>query len=70
MSPETITFLKNLPPSEKATVLEYIALDLSEEIDDQLVAELDRRMAEYEKDPSLTKTWDEVRTQIFSKYGF
>lgn len=41
-----------------------IADDTTPEIDDRLRAELDRRIAAHEADPTNVLTWDEIRRRI------
>ena len=65
MNIETINFIKNLAPPEKAEVMEYIAVNFSEEIDAELLSELDRRSAYLEANPSSALSWDQVKTMIF-----
>lgn len=34
------------------------------ELSDEQKAEIDRRLAEYEKDPSIARPWEEVRERL------
>jgi putative addiction module component (TIGR02574 family) len=45
-------------------LLETLPAELSEMRDDEFEAELERRNAEYEKDPSLGVPWAEVKRQL------
>ncbi len=37
-------------------------------ISDELYAELERRMAEHEKDPSTALDWEDVRKELWARY--
>ena len=71
MAPEVMEALLKLPSSERAD----LALALWESLDEadrdasfdptpELVAELDRRMAEHDADPSTAIPWEEVRKKL------
>lgn len=71
MAPEVMEALLKLPSNERAD----LALALWESLDEtdrvgsfdltpELVAELDRRFAEHEADPSTAVPWEEVRKKL------
>ena len=69
MIAETIPQLEDLSPSQKlllASELWESALSSGVEISatDTLLAELDRRDAEFQRDPSLVTTWEEAEARI------
>jgi putative addiction module component (TIGR02574 family) len=37
-------------------------------LSEEQMAELDRRLAEHEKDPSRASPWEEVRARLWSRY--
>jgi putative addiction module component (TIGR02574 family) len=73
MAPEVMEALLKLPSNERAELA--LALweslgdadrDASFELTPELVAELDRRFAEHEADPSTSIPWEEVRKKLAS----
>jgi putative addiction module component (TIGR02574 family) len=66
---------ESLTPSEKRKLLNRVQVDLirSEPPVKLLpwhIEELERRAAEYEKNPDNVLTWLEVRERIRAKYGY
>jgi putative addiction module component (TIGR02574 family) len=57
-----------LPEAERALLVERLLETLSpeadERTDDELFAELERRSAEFQRDPSLGTPWPEVKKQL------
>lgn len=58
-----------LPANERRKLADdlYDSIDRQNagfELSDEQKAELDRRLAEYEKDPSNTRSWEEVRERL------
>lgn len=71
MAPEVIKALLRLPSSERADLalalwesLDEADRDASFELTPELVAELDRRFAEHQADPSTAIPWEEVRRKL------
>jgi putative addiction module component (TIGR02574 family) len=71
MAPEVMEALLKLPSSERADLalalwesLDEADHDASFELTPELVAELDRRMAEHDADPSTAIPWEEVRKKL------
>lgn len=71
MAPEVMDALLKLPSSERADLalalwesLDEADRDASFELTPELVAELDRRMAEHDADPSTAIPWEEVRKKL------
>lgn len=71
MAPEVMEALLKLPSSERADLalalwesLDEADRDASFELTPELVAELDRRMAEHDADPSTAIPWEEVRKKL------
>ena len=71
MAPEVMEALLKLPSSERADLalalwesLDEADRDASFELTPELVAELDRRFAEHEADPSTAIPWEEVRRTL------
>lgn len=71
MAPEVMEALLRLPSSERADLalalwesLDEADRDASFELTPELVAELDRRFAEHQADPSTAIPWEEVRRKL------
>ena len=64
---ELLSLAKNLKSIKSFDVSDE---DESIEIDDELLAELDRRSKEMEEHPERSLTWEQIRTSIKNKYGF
>lgn len=71
MAPEVMEALLKLPSSERADLalalwesLDEADRDASFELTPESVAELDRRMAEHDADPSTAIPWEEVRKKL------
>jgi putative addiction module component (TIGR02574 family) len=71
MSPQTQAVLDAvlaLPESERALLIERLLEDVPPEFeevtDEALLAELDRRSAEFQRDPSVGVPWSEVRREL------
>jgi putative addiction module component (TIGR02574 family) len=62
-----------LPKTERALLVERLLDALSDEdeelTDDELAAELDRRLAEYHRDPSIGIPWSEVNRNLVRRMG-
>jgi putative addiction module component (TIGR02574 family) len=64
-----------LSPAERIQLVEDIWDSIAADPDamppltDEQKAEIDRRLAEHEKDPSTALSWDEVRAKLWAKYG-
>lgn len=61
-----------LPPAERLQLVEALWDSLLEvpevvPIDDDLREELDRRLAEYQADPSTAKPWAEIKAELFDR---
>jgi putative addiction module component (TIGR02574 family) len=56
-----------LPEEERALLaerlLETLSPETNDQTDDELAAELDRRFAEYQRDPSVAVPWSEIKRQ-------
>ena len=66
--------LASLSPAEKLELIGELWDDLSSMPDqipltDLQIEELDRRKANYQKDPSSALTWEQVESQLKEKYG-
>ena len=68
MSEKTVTLLDSalaLPESDRAwlaqQLLDSLPPDIDPDLDDALLAELERRAAEAEKDPSTLIPWSDVK---------
>jgi len=66
----SVAEILELPIAERIRLVELIwdsiaAVPEAVPISDELSAELDRRLAEFEADPESGYPWEEVRTQIF-----
>lgn len=71
MAPEVMETLLKLPSSERADLalalwesLDEADRDATFELTPELVAELERRMAEHDADPSTAIPWEEVRKKL------
>ena len=61
--------LSRLSPSDKHLLVTELWDDLAANPDqipvsDEVIAELDRRMEEYKKDPTAVTTWEEIQVRI------
>jgi putative addiction module component (TIGR02574 family) len=61
--------IQRLSSSEKLALVTELWDDLASNpvnipVTPEQIAELDRRMEDYHKDPSQTTTWDEIKTRI------
>ncbi|MEO8150518.1 MAG: addiction module protein [Bacteroidia bacterium] len=65
--PELISHLKNIKSIKSFDVSNE---DDTFEIDNELLAELDRRSHEIEEHPEKSLTWEQIRTSIKNKHGF
>ncbi len=73
MSPSLNADLVNLTAEERIE----LAMDLWDSIapedmpplTPEEIAELERRLAEHERDPSSAVPWEEVRARLWSRYG-
>ena len=69
---ETIPEVARLTSAEKLLLVSELWDDLAANptevpISRQAIAELDRRMAEYRRDPSKTTTWDAIQKRLSGK---
>jgi putative addiction module component (TIGR02574 family) len=69
MIAEKIPELKNLSPDEKLILVgelwdELAAPPASVPVTPEQIAELDRRMEEYRRDPSQVTTWEAIKKRI------
>jgi putative addiction module component (TIGR02574 family) len=61
--------IQNLPPAEKLALVTELWDDLAAHPSDvpvtpEQIAELDRRMEEYRKDPSRVTTWEAIKRRV------
>jgi putative addiction module component (TIGR02574 family) len=67
--------IMKLSPAERIQLVEDIWDSIAADPDnlpplsDDQKAEIDRRLAEHEKDPSTALSWDEVKARLWAKYG-
>ena len=69
---ESIPELKRLTSSEKLLLVSELWNDLAEHpaevpVSREQIAELDRRMAEYRRDPSNVTTWEAIQKRVLGK---
>jgi putative addiction module component (TIGR02574 family) len=69
---ESIPELKRLTSSEKLLLVSELWNDLAEHptevpVSREQMAELDRRMAEYRRDPNNVTTWEAIQKRILGK---
>jgi putative addiction module component (TIGR02574 family) len=69
MRPLPVTEILELPVDERIRLVELIwesiaAVPEAVPVSDELKAELDRRLAEFEADPEAGSPWEEVRERI------
>jgi putative addiction module component (TIGR02574 family) len=67
-----LSAIKALPVDEKLRIVEDIWESITEELDnseldDDMKAELDRRIADYDADPSNVVPWDVVKAASFRR---
>jgi putative addiction module component (TIGR02574 family) len=74
MAPDTLTELLKLPSGERAELAMalWASLDNAQRgaelaLTSEQAAELDRRFAEHQADPSSAVTWDEVRQTLLNR---
>jgi putative addiction module component (TIGR02574 family) len=61
-----------LPPEERLELMDDIWDSLDEAdvpLTPEQVQEMERRIAEHHADPSSSRLWEEVRAELWSKYG-
>lgn len=63
--------LRQLSPSDKLSLVTELWDDLASQPDEipvtpEQIAELDRRMASYRKDPTQVTTWEAIKSRILS----
>jgi putative addiction module component (TIGR02574 family) len=69
---EKIPELRTLSASEKLTLVTELWEDLASQPDDipitsEQIAEVDRRLEEYRRNPSLESSWEEVKARILGQ---
>jgi putative addiction module component (TIGR02574 family) len=69
---ERIPELERLTPSEKLLLVSELWNDLAAHptevpVSREQIAELDRRMAEYQRDPSRVTTWEAIQQRILGR---
>ena len=69
---DSIPELKRLTPSEKLLLVSELWNDLAAHptevpVSREVIAELDRRMAEYRRDPSKVTTWEAIQQRILGR---
>lgn len=69
---ETIPDVKKLTPSEKLLLVTELWNDLAAHptevpVSREQIAELDRRMEEYRRDPSKVTSWEAIQQHILGK---
>jgi putative addiction module component (TIGR02574 family) len=64
--------LLELTPDERLELVEQLWDSIAPEdmppLTEAQKKELDRRLAEHEKDPSRASTWEEVRSRLWARY--
>jgi putative addiction module component (TIGR02574 family) len=73
MSQISVAEILKLPLAERIRLVELIwdsiaAVAEAVPISDELAADLDRRLAEFEADPEAGSPWEEVRTRILQSW--
>ena len=69
---EKIPELRTLSASEKLTLVTELWEDLASQPEDipitsEQIAEVDRRLEEYRRNPSLGSSWEEVKARILGQ---
>jgi putative addiction module component (TIGR02574 family) len=69
---ERMPELRTLSPSDKLALVTELWDDLASNPEDipitpEQIAEVDRRLEEYRKNPDLGSTWEEVKTRILGQ---
>ena len=69
---EKIPELRKLSASEKLTLVTELWEDLASQPEDipitsEQIAEVDRRLEEYRRNPSLGSSWEEVKARILGQ---
>ena len=69
---ETLPEVKQLTPSQKLVLVSELCDDLAAHPSDvpvspEQVAELDRRMADYRRDPSKVTSWEAIQKRILGQ---
>jgi putative addiction module component (TIGR02574 family) len=68
---EILEQFRALPPEEQRLVAERIWEEYEPDFETpEMTAELERRAAEFQKDPRQGIPWDEVRRELREKYGW
>lgn len=71
---ELVAELLKLAPEERRLAAEELwdsvaDEDVSHEFSDEQLKEIERRMAEHERDPSTAIPWEVVRARLLAKFG-
>ena len=70
---EVLQQFRALPPKEQRLVAEQIwdETDAGELVETpEMIAELERRAAEFRKNPSQGVPWEQIRAELRQKYGW
>jgi putative addiction module component (TIGR02574 family) len=70
---ERMPELRTLSPSDKLALISELWDDLASNPEDipitpEQIAEVDRRLEEYRKNPDLGSTWEEVKARILGQH--
>ena len=68
---EILDEIRKLAPEERAQLIEELYETVEEDcpLTDEQIAEIERRAAELEADPSIGIPWEEVRARLRAKFG-
>jgi putative addiction module component (TIGR02574 family) len=74
MAKTSLSDLLKLTPAERIQIAQDLWDSIAEEPDvlplsDEQCAELERRVAEHEQDPSTAIPWEEARTRLRDRFG-
>ena len=67
---EILAKARELRPEERREIAEALLEDLEAEESPELIAELDRRLAEFEKNPNEGIPWQQVKAEMRQRFGW
>jgi putative addiction module component (TIGR02574 family) len=67
---EILAKARELRPEERREIAEALLEDLEMEESPEFIAELDRRLAEFEKNPGDGIPWQQVKAEMRQRFGW
>ena len=67
---EILAKARELRPEQRREIAEALLEDLEPEESPEFIAELDRRLAEFEKNPNDGIPWKQVKAEMRQRFGW